>query len=779
MNLSFIRSSEARRLLLAFSLASATVLIHSLLVPVHVGAQATLAWSLVGAFFALRYAESKLANARFADVLRILLLAIGAFLSLRYLVWRSLYTISFHDPLSTLASLTLYFAELYGVTVLLLGMFLNLEPLRRQPSPPRGPRDSWPTVDVLVPSYNEAEDLLETTLLAATQIDYPHDRLRVYLCDDGGTDAKCSDLDPGRSNAARQRRASLQALCERVGAIYLTRARNLSAKAGNINAALPRTRGELILILDADHVPTEDFLVSTVGFFQKDPKLFLVQTPHFFVSADPVERNLAVFGRMPSENEMFYDQVQHGLDFWNSSFFCGSAAVLRRSWLVEAGGLSGATITEDAETALALHCRGLRSAYLNRPMIAGLQPATYATFVVQRMRWAQGMAQIFLLQNPLRVSGLTPGQRLGYLNSSFFWFFSFSRIVFLFAPAAYLIFGLRIFESNLQQFAAYALPHVAGVLLVGQLLYGKVRWAFTSELYELLQSVYTLPALMQVIANPRAPTFNVTPKGETLEDDFIAQLARPFYLIYAVAVLALITGIWRWLADADTRDATGITLGWLIFNLVLLNASLGALLERRQLRRTPRMPANRRAVVCGQDGSQTVMAQVTDLSATGAAMRLEGERPEWLRAGRRLRIDLLRPSDHRRSILNVIVRTVRMQRGEIQLGVEFAPLDLTERREIIAQVFGCSRRWERFRRMRTRPVGILQPFLILFWLGLRHATGHFVLLLRTLLVTACIRIVTLCGVLLGQISGLLGAGRVGAASHPAKDATRSELKDAA
>lgn len=160
-------------------------------------------------------------------------------------------------------------------------------------------------------------------------------------------------------------------------------------------------------------------------------------------------------------------------------------------------------------------------------------------------------------------------------------------------------------------------------------------------------------------------------------------------------------------------------------------------------------------------------------------MRLEGERPEWLRAGRRLRIDLLRPSDHRRSMLNVIVRTVRMQRGEIQLGVEFAPLDLTEKREIIAQVFGCSRRWERFRRMRTRPVGILQPFLILFWLGLRHATGHFVLLLRTLLVTACIRIVTLCGALLGQISGLLGAGRVGAASHPAKDATRSELKDAA
>src|SRR4051794_12031371 len=68
---------------------------------------------------------------------------------------------------------------------------------------------------------------------------------------------------------------------------------------------------------------------------------------------------------MPGENEMFYGVVQKGLDAWNSSFFCGSAAVLRRAHLMSVGGIAGTSITEDAETALELHARGYKSLYVD------------------------------------------------------------------------------------------------------------------------------------------------------------------------------------------------------------------------------------------------------------------------------------------------------------------------------------------------------------------------------------------------------------------------------
>src|SRR5690606_18200646 len=137
-----------------------------------------------------------------------------------------------------------------------------------------------------------------------------------------------------------------------LGVNYLTRLANKNAKSGNLNAALQHTEGDLVAIFDADHAPTKDFLQHTVGYFIKNPKLFLVQTPHFFINPDPLERSLNTFDRMPSENEMFYGIVQRGLDRWGASFFCGSAALLRRSALEQVGGFSGRTIVEDCETAL-------------------------------------------------------------------------------------------------------------------------------------------------------------------------------------------------------------------------------------------------------------------------------------------------------------------------------------------------------------------------------------------------------------------------------------------
>jgi len=111
-------------------------------------------------------------------------------------------------------------------------------------------------------------------------------------------------------------------------------------------------------------------LRETVGYFSQDPKLFLVQTPHIFLNPDPIERNLRTFERMPSENEMFYGVTQCGLDKWNGSFFCGSAALLRRAALMSGGGFSGITITEDCETALERAVRFWERKHDRRPTSA-------------------------------------------------------------------------------------------------------------------------------------------------------------------------------------------------------------------------------------------------------------------------------------------------------------------------------------------------------------------------------------------------------------------------
>jgi hypothetical protein len=109
-----------------------------------------------------------------------------------------------------------------------------------------------------------------------------------------------------------------------------------------------------------------------MGWFLKDKRLAMVQTPHHFYSPDPFERNLKQFHHIPNEGELFYGLVQDGNDLWNATFFCGSCAVLRRSALEEIGGIAVETVTEDAHTSLRL--QGARVEHGLRQHSAGRWP---------------------------------------------------------------------------------------------------------------------------------------------------------------------------------------------------------------------------------------------------------------------------------------------------------------------------------------------------------------------------------------------------------------------
>ena len=668
------------------------------------------------AFLTLRYFNEQ-------ETVRVVFLILAAFLSVDYFYWRTFTTLTYHDPVSFGFAMLLYLAEFYGFTVYLLSIFVNVDPLERKPLPLPKNEELLPTVDVLIPSYNEEPDLLEVTVLSAIEMEYPKSKLNVYLLDDGGTDQRCQSEDPEFASAAKHRRLELQSLCIRWGAHYITREKNLGSKAGNINNGLQFSNGELVVIFDADHAPTSDFLQNTVGWFRHDPKLFLVQTPHFFVNPDPIEKNLQTFSTMPGENEMFYKVIQKGLDYWNSAFFCGSAAVLRRKCLMETGGIAGDTITEDAETALALHARGYNSAYIGIPMISGLSPETLTSFIGQRIRWAQGMVQIFLLKNPLLIPGLSPPQRLCYFSSCFFWFFAYARVVFMLAPLCFLIFGLKIYDANFVDFTAFAAPHLIAVFMVSDFLFGKVRWSFVSELYELIQSVYTLPAILKVFLNPHAPTFKVTAKGETLGEDYISPLARPCYFCLIFNSVALAFGAARLVVSPAESFPTGITMFWATFNVFILLAAMGTLFERRQRRATPRMPVAMVARV--KLGKKFYTAEIRDLSINGCGLGVDPAYESLFVEGSELELTIPGNPKFVDTPIHVVIRNARREPGTLFVGGQFEHTSLEEMKLKVLLVNGNSQRWVDFQTSRERRIGVVRSAIFLLTIGIRYSLQHF------------------------------------------------------
>jgi len=180
---------------------------------------------------------------------------------------------------------------------------------RRGAAPPPAP-DA--TVDIFVTTYNEPVEMVMATATAARDARFPHE---TWILDDGS-------------------RPELAAAAAAAGVGYLTRSddwvdRPRHAKAGNLNNALFRTTGEFLLVLDADQVPDPAILEHTLGWFT-DPAVALVQSPQWFT-------NVTGSDPLGSQAPLFYGPIQQGKDGWESAFFCGSNALLRREALMQLG----------------------------------------------------------------------------------------------------------------------------------------------------------------------------------------------------------------------------------------------------------------------------------------------------------------------------------------------------------------------------------------------------------------------------------------------------------
>ncbi|WP_442780487.1 UDP-forming cellulose synthase catalytic subunit [Ensifer sp. SL37] len=658
-------------------------------------------------------------------------LAFGTAIILRYVYWRTTATLPpAHEWQNFIPAFLLYLAEMYGVTMLVLSLFVVAMPLPARPL--RGaPSGNCPKVDVFVPSYNEDPELLANTLAAAKSLDYPSDCFTVWLLDDGGTDQKRESENLVEARHATERRTALEALCAGLGVQYLTRARNEHAKAGNLNNGMKHSKGELVAVFDADHAPARDFLLQTVGYFDDDPRLFLVQTPHFFLNPDPIERNLHTFEKMPSENEMFYGIIQRGLDKWNAAFFCGSAAVLRREALDEVNGFSGMSVTEDCETALTLHARGWNSVYVDRPLVAGLQPATFASFIGQRSRWAQGMLQILLLRSPLIKRGLSLSQRLCYLSSMLFWLFPFSRMTFLVAPLFYLFFGLQIFTASGDEFVAYTLGYMLVNMTMQNYLYGPFRWPWISQLYEYVQTLHLLPAVISVLVSPRKPTFRVTAKDESILKDRLSEISWPFFVVFAVLTAAFAATIYRLYAQPYKADVTIVVGGWNLLNLVMAGCSLGVVAERSELTLSRRVKVNRRCEF--RMGRNWLPAKVDDVSASGARIQIYGFPNQDVAIDAEGEIRFVTNSgDGTPEVLPVLVRNFEKTKDLSILGLRYVPKTASHYRLVADLIFANSRQWTEFQQARRGNPGLVRGTLWFLRLAFYQTGRGFHYLLRAI-----------------------------------------------
>jgi len=629
--------------------------------------------------------------ASFVRVLRPAIIFLSCFASMRYFYWRIRLTINLDSTADSVVSVLLLSAELYGLVILILGYFQTIEVVELDPAPLK----RFPAVDVFIPTYNEPVEIVRRTLIGAMTIDYPHKQ--VYVLDDG-------------------RRREIQEMTKAQGAGYIARPDNRHAKAGNLNHALGLTSGELVAVFDADHVPVRSFLRNTVGFFA-DAKVALVQTAQHFFNPDPFERNLKLSGRIPPEQHFFYHVIQCGNEFWNSAFFCGSCAVLRRSAIESIGGIRVETVTEDAHTAMELHARGFDSVYLRMPLAAGLATETFAAHVKQRMRWARGMAQILRRDCPLLKRGLSFPQRLNYFNAMLHFFFGIPRLVLILAPLTFLYFGLHPIRADALAAIAYILPHVGLAAIANSIISRRFRHSFWAGVYEVSIAPYTAWVTLVALLNPRLGKFNVTDKGANLNEAlFDFRTSWPTVLLLGLSfgglMVALPARLWWFLyhgGDPSELDSILLNSVWVVFNLIILVAASCVGLEQPQQRRAPRV---KRRIPCEIEAAEGAFSCYTvDLSESGTRLLFREPRNAPPAAYLRISDD----SGVKTSVTAQLVWSERDSSGETEAAYAFQQIDDLTQRSLIQLMFSGERTWLEQHYPRDHMFRSLWYLLTTFW----------------------------------------------------------------
>lgn len=363
-----------------------------------------------------------------------------------------------------------FVAEILSFVSAVIGLFGMWAPVRRKwrsldSLKPPLPEADWPSIDVCIAHYKEPAEQLRESIRAALRLDYPSHLLRIIVADDGyfpnaksversqlGLDmyqllAEEAGYDPLLEEVMNDQglvehytvtpeeeilRQDCAKECHvfdfgpfgddmyapgalpRLSLIGRVKPADHHNKAGNINNILfnAGTNGRVLLFLDADMQPTENFLLRTVPLLLEemrddaientmmvddDPEIgreantsWRVNRDVAFVQAPQRFHNVDNADVMAHRNAIFYDGICRGRDGFGLTPFVGTNALWRREVLAEIGGFVYGSVTEDTLTSNEVHRRGYISKYASEDLAYGEAPVSVAAAMLQRQRWAKG-----------------------------------------------------------------------------------------------------------------------------------------------------------------------------------------------------------------------------------------------------------------------------------------------------------------------------------------------------------------------------------------------------
>ncbi len=225
----------------------------------------------------------------------------------------------------------------------------------------------YPTVTIAVPVYNEEATILKTvkSLLA---LDYPKDKLKIYIIDDGSKDNTWNVIQEFIDNPN----------------IILIKKEN-GGKHTAVNLAIEKTDSEFFGCLDSDSMVHPQSLKRILKYFQKDPATMAV-APSIIVY-NP--KNILQYAQGIEYDMSIYTKKMLGF-MGGIHVAPGPFSIFRKRVFDELGNYKKAHNTEDQEIALRMQEYGYKIDHCPDAYVYTNSPNSVAKLYRQRLRWIYG-----------------------------------------------------------------------------------------------------------------------------------------------------------------------------------------------------------------------------------------------------------------------------------------------------------------------------------------------------------------------------------------------------
>jgi biofilm PGA synthesis N-glycosyltransferase PgaC len=266
-------------------------------------------------------------------------------------------------------------------------VFLLISYLERKPSLKTADKPTYyPSVAMLVPCFNE-EKTLEHTVESLLALEYPKDKLKIVIIDDGSKDG---------TRAIGERLAASSPYIEFFH-------KENGGKYTAMNWGITHTESELVGCLDADSFVASDALVEVVKRFEADKGIMAI-TPAMKVYRP--RTMLELMQAVEYTFGIFYKKMFDNLSALN--VLPGPFSIYRREVFTTIGMFKHAHNTEDMEIAFRMHANGLKIANAHNAYVYTTVPTSAWALIKQRTRWSQGF-----LQNARDYSYMILNRRFG------------------------------------------------------------------------------------------------------------------------------------------------------------------------------------------------------------------------------------------------------------------------------------------------------------------------------------------------------------------------------